>query len=243
MIHWDEESIQFMRDSAEHLRFADEQARHILPYLPPDAEICEGGCGLGYLSLALSPYAKHITAVEKSSEALMVLWQNLQRDEIPNITAVAADIFTMQPKRRYDAMVFCRFGAVEEILRLAVEQCAGTVVVLTLANACHRFTLTEKTARRKEWFSREKLEELKIPVQSEHFSVEMGQPLRSLADAVRFFQIYDRSGETVTEKQVKDRLTADPKGVYPFFSPMTSEFRLLAFQADDVRQSMTGTAK
>lgn len=238
MIHWDDESIRFMRDSAEHLKFAEEQARHILPYLPPDASICEGGCGLGYLSLALSPHVKQVTAVDRAAEAVAVLWQNIQRTETQNIRAVAANIFDMQPAQLYDAMVFCRFGAVEEILRLAAEQCAGTVVVLTLANPCHRFTLAEKTARRKEWFSREKLDELKIPYQMELFTAETGQPLHSLADAVRFFQMYDQSGEAVTEEQVQSRLTADPKGVYPYFSPMTSAFRLLAFQADDVRRAM-----
>lgn len=238
MIHWDGESIRFMRDSAEYLKFADVQAKHILPYLPPDAEICEGGCGLGYLSLALSSYVKHITAVERSPEALTVLRQNLQQQEIENITPVAANIFTMQPEHPYDAMVFCRFGAVEEILELAAAQCGGTVIVLTLANSCHRFTLTDKAARRAEWFSRQKLDELGVSCRYEQFEVETGQPFRSLEDAVRFFRLYDQSGEPVTEEQVRSRLISDSKGVYPLFSPMKSDFRLLAFQADDVRRSL-----
>lgn len=240
MIHWDEEEIRFMRDSAEYLKFADVQAEHILPYLPPEAAACEGGCGLGYLSLALSPYVKHITAVERSPEALMVLRQNLQEQKIGNITAIAADIFSVKPERPYDAMVFCRFGTVDEILKLAAEQCGGTVVVLTLANSNHRFTLAKRAVKRKEWFSREELDRLKIPYRQERFAVETGQPFRSLDDAVRFFRIYDRSGEKITEKQVQSRLEPDSQGVYPLYSPMKSDFRLLAFQADDVRRALRG---
>lgn len=233
MIHWDEESIRFMQDSSEHVNSAAVQARHILPYLPPDAEICEGGCGLGSLSLALSPQVRHITAVDRSIEALTVLRREIRKRKISNITAVAADIFTMQPRRLYDAMVFCRFGAAAEILKLAAEQCGGTVVVLTLANSRHRFTLAGEAAERKEWFSRQKLDEWGIPCRCEQFEVETGQPFRSMEDAVRFFQIYDRSGEPVTAEQVRNRLIPDPQGIYPLFSPMKSDFRLLTFEAED----------
>lgn len=238
MIRWDEESIRFMKDSAEHLNVSEVQAEHILPYLPPDAEVCEGGCGLGYLSLALSSRVRHVTAVDQSSGALAVLQQKIREREISNITAVAADIFSVHPRRPYDAMVFCRFGAVEQILKLAAEQCAGTMVVLTLANSCHRFTLTDKAVRRREWFSKRKLDGLGIPCHGEQFEVETGQPLRSMEDAVRFFQRYDQSGETVTVEQVRSRLTSDPQGIYPLFSPMKSDFRLLAFQAEDARRAL-----
>ncbi len=240
MIHWDEEGIRFMRDSAEHLKFAEVQAKHILPYLPPEAAACEGGCGLGYLSLALSPYVKHLTAVERSPAALTVLRENLQKRGVGNITAVAADIFSVKPERPYDAMVFCRFGAVADILKLTAEQCGGTAVVLTLANSNHRFTLAEKAVRRKEWFSREELDRLKIPYRHERFDVETGQPFRSLEDAVRFFRIYDRSGEPITKERVQNRLEPDPQGTYPLFSPMKSDFHLLAFHADDVRRALRG---
>ena len=49
----------------------------LLPYLKPTDHICDAGCGLGYLSLALSPHAAHITAAERDAAALSVLRQEL----------------------------------------------------------------------------------------------------------------------------------------------------------------------
>ena len=61
---WTEESIAFLRDAAAINRYYETIAERIAPQLPENAHICDAGCGIGELSLALKPYCHHVTAVE-----------------------------------------------------------------------------------------------------------------------------------------------------------------------------------
>ena len=61
---WTEESIAFLRDAAAINRYYETIAERIAPQLPENAHICDAGCGIGELSLALKPYCHHVTAVD-----------------------------------------------------------------------------------------------------------------------------------------------------------------------------------
>ena len=63
----------------------------LLPYLKPTDHICDAGCGLGYLSLALSSHAAHITAAERDAAALSVLRQELDARGTYRYSAARSD--------------------------------------------------------------------------------------------------------------------------------------------------------
>ena len=65
---WTEESIAFLRDAAAINRYYETIAERIAPQLPENAHICDAGCGIGELSLALKPYCHHVTAVDAAGE-------------------------------------------------------------------------------------------------------------------------------------------------------------------------------
>lgn len=50
---WVEDMIRFMRDASEYGTYNQELANLLAPELTRDMHICDAGCGLGYLSLAL----------------------------------------------------------------------------------------------------------------------------------------------------------------------------------------------
>lgn len=91
---WTEESIAFLRDAAAMNRYYETVAEKITPQLQENAHVCDAGCGIGELSLALKPYCRHVTAI-------------------------CGDVEALTPKESYDAMVFCLFGRTEDTLRIA----------------------------------------------------------------------------------------------------------------------------
>ena len=93
---WTEETIRFREDAAVRVQFDAAIAQHILPFLPENAHVCDAGCGLGFLSLALAPHCRRITAVDASSAALAVLARNAVRMGYDNIQIVQGDLFAQR---------------------------------------------------------------------------------------------------------------------------------------------------
>lgn len=118
-MRWTDESIAFLRDAAAMNRYYETVAERIAPQLPENAHICDAGCGIGKLSLALKPYCRHVTAVDADELAIKTLEAHL----IKGVTAICGDVEALTPKEPYDAMVFCLFGRTQDTLRIARKRC------------------------------------------------------------------------------------------------------------------------
>ena len=233
---WTEESVAYLRDAVSFSDYYQTIARRIAPQLPPNARVCDAGCGMGWLSLALAPHCAHVTAVDRSSRAI----EELRRQPpCGGLTALCAEIADAAPAQPYDAMVFCLFGGVEETLRIAARQCAGDVFLVKRDYASHRFSAgeeslgdftAESTARA--------LRERGVPYRAERFSAEFGQPFRSLAAAERFFQIYNRSADrALSREEIAARLTAGPSEEFPYYLPHEKKLCLFRFCARDISEA------
>ena len=140
MFSWSADTVRFMADACRRTDFHEKLTALLLPYLKPTDHICDAGCGLGYLSLALSPHAARVTAAERDAAALSVLRQELDARGVANVTPLCADVLAYTPPVPFDAMVFCFFGSMEEILAAALRQCRGTVLAVVRDDVCHRFS-------------------------------------------------------------------------------------------------------
>ncbi len=125
---WTPEGMAFLQDAMACCGYYPALARRIAPYLPKQAHVCDAGCGLGGLSVALLPYCRHVTAVDRAAAPLENLRQRAGHD--PRLTVRQGDIRCLPPETPYDAMVFCLFGDVEEALTVARQQCRGTVLLI-----------------------------------------------------------------------------------------------------------------
>ena len=96
-------------------RYCETVAEKITPQLPENAHVCDAGCGIGELSLALKPYCRHVTAI-------------------------CGDVEALTPKESYDAMVFCLFGRTQNTLRIARKQCRGKIFLVKSDYSHHRFS-------------------------------------------------------------------------------------------------------
>ncbi len=237
MYCWTPDSIRFRIDAAEQTKYDDAIVAQLLPHFSANAHVCDAGCGLGYTSLALARHCARVTAVDTSKEALAVLRDNITAGSIQNIAVVEDDLFSMEPIEKYDAMLFCFFGRVEETLRAAKAQCAGTVFMVKKNWRNHRFTPGEVPLKR---FTFQQtlleLDSLQIPYRAETFPIEMGQPFRSIEDALLFFETYrqDDDDEDVSPEKVKRLLLATESNVLPYFLPAARTLGIVAVETCDL---------
>ena len=239
MYFWSPESIRFRIDAAEQTGYDDAIIVQLLPELSNDSHVCDAGCGLGYTSLALARHCARVTAVDTSREALSILRNNIAVTKITNIDVVEGDLFTMRPAQPYDAMVFCFFGRVEETLRAAKAQCRGTVYLIKKNWRNHRFTPGAVPLGRFTFLQTlQELDLLGVPYRASTVPIEMGQPFRSLEDAVRFFELYrqqEDEQENVTDR-VKQLLTTTSSDAFPFFLSASNDLGIIAVDVKDICQ-------
>ena len=77
-----------------------------------------------------------------------------------------------------------------------------------------------------------------MPYRAETFDADMGQPFRSLADAIRFFRLYDPE-TAVTEAEALSRLVETGDPVFPYYLPALRPVGMIVLRAEDIRQINT----
>ena len=143
---------------------------------------------------------------------------------------------TFTPDTPYDAMVFCLFGRMIEILRIAKRCGAGTVVAVKKAFTHHRFSvssvpLKDETTEQAAAFLRER----GVPFRLETREFDMGQPVRSLEDAARFFEIYSKDAPgTLTREAVLQKLTETGDKTFPYYVPQRKSLGRFTIHTADI---------
>lgn len=228
MFKWTQESIAYMDDACRRTDFHRKLTAELQPYLRETDCVCDAGCGLGYLSLSLAPYVGAVTAVERDSQALAVLEREVKARGIANVTAVQDDVLAYRPDTRFDAMVFCFFGSIEEILAAAARCCRGTVLAVVRNDARHRFSGKSRGPGRHSYETACRILAKKgISFTTRTASFAFDQPFRSLEAARRFFELY--GGSEDWRSQLVE--TGDPE--FPWHLPSRREFGLITFQMGD----------
>ena len=90
MFQWNDTRIAYMDRAARHTQYYQMIAAHIGKQLIDRDCVCDVGCGLGYLSLALAQYAGQVEAIDTCEAALDILRANCTDKE--NIKPVHADM-------------------------------------------------------------------------------------------------------------------------------------------------------
>ena len=231
MYDWSAEQMAFWRDA---LRFTDYYrviAGHIAPYLPPYASVCDAGCGLGALGLALLPHCRTVTCVDREPSVIA----DLQKRAPAGLTALCGDVEQCPPPETYDAMVFCLFGSTEQALRIAGRQCRGRIFLVKRDYTHHRFSAgevplgdynAENTAR--------ELARRQIPCRTEEFTADFHQPVRSREEARRFFALHDLSDRPLSPAELEARLCPGPTAEFPLCIPHTKQLRLFIIETADI---------
>ena len=234
---WHEDMIRFMTDASEYGNYYQQLGDTLLPWLTSDMHVCDAGSGLGYLSLALAPHVRQVTAVERHPAAAAVLTENCRKRGIRNVISRCGSIDEVLPCEKYDAMVFCFFGGIRHTLELAKRQCRGDVFVFTRNYKNHRFSAGSLPTG---WDGypefRTLLEDLGIPFRQQILMPEFGQPFRNLRDARLFFELYSQDGDRsmLTEEFLKTKLVETGSEDFPLYAPHRKQLAFLHFSVGDI---------
>ena len=234
---WEKDMVRFMRDASEHGNYNQVLAKMLAPHLDANTHICDAGCGLGYLSLALAPYAGQVTGVERNPDAAAVLAENIQKRGLNNVNVRCGAIEETMPEKPYDAMVFCFFGGIDEILRISKAQCRGRVFIITRNYTTHRFSVgSHRTGTYGYRTSHDTLTAQGIPFRSTTMELEFGQPFRCFEDARRFYETYSKDADkaVITDEFLREKLVEDPAGQFPWYMPHRRSLALLTFETKDI---------
>lgn len=235
MFRWTPDIIRFREDAARINGAYDALADQLRAILPTGGRLCDAGCGIGCLSLALSGDFAQVTAADLSAQALDAL---RRRNSFSNVVLRQCDVLNDCPDQPYDAMVFCFFGSADEILQTAKAQCSGTVAVIKKVGDQHRFTPSGKPRDQKNTFGTlcRAMDERGVPCKTKTVELDMGQPFRSLSDAVLFFRTYSHDDESgLTEEQVERLLEKRDDEEFPWYLPSTEEVGILWFRVADLQ--------
>lgn len=241
MFRWNAQMISFLRDAYDYGDFHLKLAELLSEFISPTDSVCDAGCGLGYLSLALSPYSGSVTAVDLAEEPLKVLRHNLDCSIVSNLSVVNSEIGEHRPLKPYDVMVFCFFGSLEETLAAAKKNCLREVVMVKRNHANHRFTLRERPIRGyTAGGTADALRKLGIPYIYREATFEFGQPFRYLADAVSFYKLYDKGDvkADITEASVASQLVEVTHPLFRYYLNSRREIGLFCIKVADIPDSL-----
>ena len=231
MFVWTKESAAFWADSAAYTGAYDVLAARAAAHLAPGSTVFEGGCGLGHLSVALARRGFSVTAMDLSPLPLRYI------SAAPGLTVRQGDAFALAPDEVYDSAVFCFFGGVRETLCWAQVHCRDRLILFKKDWDTHRFTRDSGALRKFTYpLTVAELSALGVPFDTEVFDVDMGQPFRSLVDAVRFFRLYDPEG-AMTEADILPRLTVTGDPAFPYYLPAKRPVGMLVLRGGDIRKT------
>lgn len=233
LLDWNPDMIRFMMDASERTEYYRVLTDLLRPWLQPDMALCDAGCGLGYLSLALAPYVREITAVDINPRPLEVLQTLAEERGVRNIRVLCGDVAKLTPENPYDAMVFCLYGSMEKVLQVTAAQTAGRVFAFKRNYRTHRFSAGEYPLEQEYLSGAElQLREAGISYSLQNVSPEFGQPFRCFEDVRRFYRLYarDRDENCFTDEFLRSRIreTGDPE--FPFYLPQTRAMGLLTWE-------------
>ena len=236
MFEWTPAMLRWMQQASEYSDYHARLAAKIAEKLPKSAYICDAGCGLGALSLRLSPYVGSIDALDIDPRALAILDGHLHRLNIQNIQTIQANFFDYIPPRPYEGMVFCFFGELSRLLPTLRKKCTGPILLIKSMSENRDFSFSSpRRPKETAAFASDYLSALRIPHTLEQFSLEYGQPLSSLAEARQFFETYNAPApDIITDAFLASHLISLSEGPYPYYLPNIKQLGLLVFQSNDI---------
>lgn len=212
----------------------DDLARRIAPHLKPGAHVCDAGCGVGSLSVALAQRGFRVTAVDIEDIPLMQLKSAADNALLSRMEILHADMQTIEVE--FDAMVFCFYGHIENCLSLSRKLCRGDVFYISRNYDLHRFSAGAHPVRYRGYQdARRTLDALGIPYAWEELALDMSQPFESMDEARRFFELYRRDEtQAVTDDFIRSQLVQTPGGAYPLLLPHMRQAGMVHIRAEDI---------
>lgn len=105
---WSRDRIRWYLDASRHSDYHRRLAEQIRPFLRPEDQVCDLGCGLGQLDLELAPYVAGITCVDTDAAVLQQLAADAKARGFANLTVRQGEAGQLQGQ--FDVVLLVFFG-------------------------------------------------------------------------------------------------------------------------------------
>lgn len=139
-----------------------------------------------------------------------------------SIDPIRSDLLSLHPGEFCSDMVFIFYRDTDTLLKAARQQCIGRLHLIQKKEAND---LYEDLIRRG------------LNCHRETFSLEMGQPFRSLEDAAAFFLIHGEEDHIPSPEELLPRLIASEDPIFPYYYSSIQELEYLILSMDEIRKN------
>ncbi len=230
MYEWTPDKIRWYQDACEYPANNRNQllADAIMKHLSKEVTICDLGCGIGGLSLVLSPKVHKVIAVDQNHHALECLKENMDQKQIHNIEVIEENYNTLKLSPLPDVTILCMAGGLAPHLKDVLSLTGKEMYFITGNTGYHHF----KTHKKKKSF--ETTQEIKATLEANDLKYEeeilltcFGQPFKSLEDAVLFMSCYNRDENLEKIKaHLLETLEETQNETFPYYYPCEKAYRL-----------------
>ena len=234
LLDWSPEKIRWYADACEYSGNDRNKklAEAILDVLPAYPHVCDIGCGIGAVSLALAEKASKVTAVDINGDAVEFLHKSALLRGFSNIETFVGDFRELQPPfPKADCAVLCMLGG-KGYIEEAKLWANGKLVVVTNPSDCHSFSTRPKIREK------QNVEKLRAYLLENGYnfterviSTATGQPFRSLEDAVHFISSYDNKKKRQDIiKMLNERLEETGRNDFPLYLPNNKDYLIFTVE-------------
>lgn len=214
---WTKESVTWFDRAARSCRFHRALAEKISPWLSPADNIADIGCGLGFLSRELSPFAASISCID--IDPLAVSYVTAHSSTAKNIIPCAGSWEHFCSPDSYDVIVMSFFGRIFQYSDLMRYMSCTRRALIYIVNASAQspHSPSGRSSKNKQYsdsFER-LLADFHMAYEKVCVSEEFGQPLLSPDEACRFVSHYHReySKDEITD-YLSENLVKTQHGFY-----------------------------
>lgn len=233
MYEWTEEKIRWYQQAETYPGNNRNQvlADIIFREMESPFSICDLGCGIGGLSIALSQKAEKVMAVDQNRDVISVLKDRIENKSLSNIEVRQGDYKKLLPQEeRLDAAVICMAGNLEKDVPYVLEWARKKIFLITEITSYHHF----KVSRKKKVYEdperiRDFIKGQGLSYHEQIVRVHFGQPFKNQAEAVEFMRCYDRNESLEAIKAyLSEKLIRLEDKEFPLYFPCEKSYRIFS---------------
>ena len=234
MFQWTDESIDWWKRAVPYSDYYKILIRIFREYLSRDETIFDIGCGLGNVSLELSPFVRRIKGFDINERVLNEFKKEIQRRGIDNIS-VSSEKWEKFKEPKCDTVIACSFGIMKNDLNSFLKIARKQVLVVRGRKEDPGMPVLPQGKEYRAGEEEKYLQEQKIPYYKRIVYAEFGQPLRSREEAVEFVRFYGMNDEEKINAFLDNKLITLQQGRDRYFLPNRKEVVIFVIPKEDRR--------